>query len=346
MLESPPLRQACAFCGIGLVLLGGCGGGGGQSTRVAVRIGRQTISSATVERWMSAIAPEHVVPDPPAFKRCVSRSQSSVPEAIRPALVQECGEHYAQLKRRAISLLISSTWIIDEARERGVRVSATEVDRLLREHAVPIRGGDATPEDERLAGEAQAAVSAIRQQLKQGEPPVSAAQIAGYYRRHVARYGHPAVRQIYLAESIPSLASALRLRSEVERGRQRMAAVGLHETVDENHPLGDVVGEARLLRDIFSARPRTLSEVLPYNRKWAFFEVTRVTPRSVQPLAKVRDMIRAHLEAPRWRRTLEAFVSAWRARWRQRTDCRPGFVVQKCSQFKGDRRREDPSALS
>jgi hypothetical protein len=47
-------------------------------------------------------------------------------------------------------------------------------------------------------------------------------------------------------------------------------------------------------------------------------------------------------------RAIAAFVSAWRAKWRPRTDCRPGYIVETCRQFKPapGEPPEDPYSLN
>jgi hypothetical protein len=63
------------------------------------------------------------------------------------------------------------------------------------------------------------------------------------------------------------------------------------------------------------------------------FEVTRITPARQLPLAAVRNSISKHLTETSRREALANFISAWRRRWRARTICQPGYVVQECSEY-------------
>lgn len=346
------LAGVVVSCALALSLLAGCGGGGaggaGGAARVVARVGHESIDSSTVARWMSALAPGHVVPDPPSYSACAARRQSAQPEAIGSVLVQECALEYEELRHRAVSSLISARWLTGEAREEGLRIDVGKAD--LRRS--PIRGGKSTAADARLAAEARLAAAAIANALRGREPKPTNAEVVRYYRRDVAGRVHPEVRRIYLAEAISSRAAAIRRRAEVLSGRLKMASAGIHETVERGRIPVQVHGEAALLRTIFATRPGVVSPVLPYNRQWAFVEVVHVTPAWVQPrsqvlsLAQARGAIEARLSSERARRALLSFVAAWRTKWMARTSCLPDWAVQKCRQFQGFRGREDPLALS
>jgi hypothetical protein len=61
---------------------------------------------------------------------------------------------------------------------------------------------------------------------------------------------------------------------------------------------------------------------------------------------QVRRSIAASLAHERWVRALRIFIIAWRRKWTAKTDCQPGFVVQKCRQYRGPRFPGDPLALN
>ena len=49
----------------------------------------------------------------------------------------------------------------------------------------------------------------------------------------------------------------------------------------------------------------------------------------------VREKFAARLASWRHRLALLAFLEAYRSKWIAKTDCSPGFVVQKCSPYRG-----------
>lgn len=54
--------------------------------------------------------------------------------------------------------------------------------------------------------------------------------------------------------------------------------------------------------------------------------------------ASVIGRLGPHASSQAQQQAFARFVTAWRAKWRARTDCRTGYVVQKCRQFKPSKR--------
>jgi hypothetical protein len=121
--------------------------------------------------------------------------------------------------------------------------------------------------------------------------------------------------------------------------------VAIHESFVKMKPAEVPPNKTAILRAIFAAKANTLVGPLPLNGMWCFFQVTHVVPGVVQPLASVQGAIARQLASDRQRRELPRLVAAWRAKWIARTDCRPGYVVQKCRQYRGPKAPEDPLAF-
>jgi foldase protein PrsA len=312
------MRRFCSCFAVLLLAasLIGCGGGGRD--RAVVRVGSDKITEATFEHWMSVMAPEHAVPDPPSYKKCIAHIAAQAPQSIAGALEEECRQRYQILRQRVLSFLISSRWLIEEASERGLKVSAAKLD-----------------------AEAQLSSARIRQALKGGEPRITQAQIVAYYQRNLERFGRRERRYIDIVERLASKAAASRALGEVVH-RGTLSRIAIHEVFDKTNLDQAVPAKRAILRAIFTARPHSLIGPLPLNEKWCFFEVTRVIPAAVKPLAQVQGAVEQRLAGERRRRTLAQFISAWRRKWIARTDCSPGYVVQKCRQYSGARTPEDP----
>jgi foldase protein PrsA len=345
-----PPRKVCAIAAVvaSLAALLGCGRAGSDPTRAVARVGGAAITSATLGHWMSIMAGEHTVPDPPSYQACIAHREAIEPGSIKATLEEECRHHYEELKQRALAFLISSQWLIGEAAEQRLQASGGEVTRRLQSGTKPaiLQNGGASVADERLAVDAERASAAIRRALGRREPGITQAQIADYYHHHLATYEHPEERDIYIVEHVPSAAEAARTRREVSSGMRDIRNIGLHELVRERHPAEAVPGKIALANAIFAARPHVLSGLLMFDREYAFFEVVHVAPAFVQPLVQVQAAIKTRLVGELQRRMLSQFVSAWRRKWIARTACRPGYVVQKCRQYTGPRVTEDPLALS
>lgn len=339
MPHAPRPLLACAAalaCG----LLAGCGGG--SADRVLARVAGEPIAEADVGRLMVALAPEHRVPDPPAYSRCVARLRAIEPEAFASVLAEECAQRYRSLRRRALDLLIGSEWLLGEARVRGLRLSAAAAAvrrRLAQQRLGPLAGGPTHAELKRLA-EAEVAAAEIRRRLLAALPSVGDAQVAAYYRRNIARYERPERRYIDIVERFPSRAAAAHAMAQPDAWA-RLAPRVMHEVVDRaalEHPLP---GKRAAMRAIFAAEPHVLSGPIPLAGSYSVFELTRVVASRRTPLADVRSRIEAVLATARSRQALERFDAAMRRSWTERTSCARGYVVQRCRQYRGPLTAED-----
>jgi hypothetical protein len=321
---------------VAIVGLAACGGG--AQDRVAIRVGDSTITKATVDHWMSVMAPEHLVPDPPHYTACVAHQAAFSPESIAAGLEQDCRQQYKALKQRALALLISSQWLIDEATARGLKASVREVDKQPAAH---VASSGASDTDGKLTTGAQLAAAGIRRALTESEAKVSPAEVVAYYGRNIQQFERPERRFLELFQPLPSAAAARKAMREVARGGSR-SKLAFRESLYRSNIADLVPWKRGIERAIFAAKPNVLVGPLRLRSAWGFFEVTRVISRVVKPLARVKGTIERQLAGERQRRTLARFISAWRTKWIARTDCSPGYVVQKCRQYRGTKAPEDP----
>lgn len=337
-------RRLAALAAV--ALLTAAGGCGGVPAGTVVRVGDGAITKADLAHWMAALAPERMVPDPPAYRSCISHGKATDPQAGEAGLKLECRMQYTTLHNRALTLLISMRWLAAEARALGVHVSSAEVAQTMAGPSRPtsLDGGSPAPADERLVAEA-AAIAAKLEQGAEAFAHVSSAQVAAYYKEHLTSYTHPETRDIYIAEHIPQKSLAVALRREVASGAKKLADIGLHESVVERHPVETVPGKQALARAIFTAKPHKITPLLLFDRQYAFLEVVRVTPGFVQTLAEVQRGIETQLAGERAKAAVGRLAAHIRRTWASRTDCSPGYVVQKCRQYDGPRQEEDPLTI-
>jgi hypothetical protein len=281
---------------------------------VIVRVAGSAITSVELSRSMLALAADRVVPDPPHYAACVARREGIVGQTPRGVLEQECREEYRALRQRALDRLIADRWLLGEAAARGLK-----------------------------AGTAAHAASAIQQMLIERAPGITSAQVAAYYRRHREDFLLPEHRYFDI-HHFPSLAAARAAKREVEAGG-KWAHKALREEIER--PSGVEYAPEQILarKAIFAARLHVLSGPIPVYPYHSVFEVTRIVPARYKPLAQVGGAIAQELTAEQRRGALARFVAAWRSRWVARTDCTPGYIVQKCRQYAGPRVHEDPVSL-
>jgi PPIC-type PPIASE domain len=338
------MRATTVVSVLALAAIAACSSGCGSARNdVIVRVSVRTITRPMLYDQMSLIAPEHIVPDPPRYERCIAHAESLLPGSIRAQLKQECAERYRELKHRALDALISAIWLTSEASQSKITISEHEVDAKLKQSVRA--GAGARLADLRLTTEAQLASSHLNSALTQRQRHVTQAQVQRYYAQNMRRYERPERRFFDIVEYLPDRHAAQAVLKTTKR-RGRLSRNVIHEHLDRLD-LGQVSAPKRaIVRAIFKAKPHVLTGPVILNGLYAVFEVTQIRPGTRKPLQAVEGSIESEIAARQQRRALVEFIAAWRARWRDRTDCSPGYVVQKCRQYRGPRTSEDPSTFS
>jgi hypothetical protein len=317
-----PIRRSSSASGAALIAVVGLAAcGGGTSGSVVVRVGQTAITKTTVDHWMATMAGGRTVRDP-------SRKEDQ------------------PLRQQALSSLISSQWLIDEAAGQGLRVSDQEVEQRFKEkNNTSFPGGEAEFQeflkatgrkvsDFMFEVKAELAASKIRQLVAGREPKITQAQIARYYSQNKQRFAFPE-RRYFDIDNLLYEAAARQVIREVERGGKNFAEMAIHESLER--PSGAHVGSGKeaIERAVFSAKPNVLGGPVRLYGDYSLFEVRRIVAATQQTLAQVQSSIEKRLAAKQRRQTLAELVRALRKRWISRTDCRPGYVVPNCRQYTG-----------
>jgi hypothetical protein len=308
--------------------LAACGGAGSNDS-VAV-VGGARIAKATLDQWAAVLRGGRAAPALSAAQR-------------------------EQLNERALAYLISAEWLIGEAEDRSALPSAVEVHQRLDERdQSSFPGGEAelreflrisgqTVADMELEVRVQLIASRLRQLAIAAAPAVTKAQVAAYYNAHPHAFIVAEEREIQLADR-KSAAAAEAMMRRVRAGAS-LAALGVTVTYERPSSLTAGGFPAELVRAIYTAAPHVLTGPVKKGPDYDVFEVTRIRPPRRETLQQASPAIAQQLHEASLRRALTAAVGAWRARWTAQTNCRPGYVVQKCRQYSGPRSAEDPLAF-
>jgi hypothetical protein len=296
---------------------------GGDSPRpVAVRVGDIAIGRSAVSHWAKAIG-------------------------LGNAVASSIGKSRGTAREQALDFLISANWLIAEAADQGLVVSDGTIDHRLQERIESVPNGKSEFEEEisstgqtsadvKFDIKAESAAAALRAMVSRRVSPVTQADIAGYYRQNGGQFRIPDLRVTDLIESIHGTrAAAIALGKRIGPGR-RFARMALHEQVARQTPYEEAHREnAALVHTIFTAVPGRIARPVRFNHAWVLVVVRKVVPGGIKPLAVVREEVAARLTSQRRRLALLSFIKAYRSKWIAKTDCGPGFVVQKCLQYHG-----------
>jgi foldase protein PrsA len=81
---------------------------------------------------------------------------------------------------------------------------------------------------------------------------------------------------------------------------------------------------------VFKAPKNKLEGPVKTQFGYYVFKVTKVTPASQQTLTQATPTIKQLLQSQNQQKALDDFVKDFQKRWKDKTDCRTGFVTQDC----------------
>jgi hypothetical protein len=307
--------------------LAGCGGASAtpsdsSSREVVARVGAVAIDRRAVEHWARAIA-------------------------LGSTVAGSLGQSTPTPRQKALEFLISANWAIGAAAQRGLAVSEEAVRRGLNERIEAAAGRRSefqeeiastgqTLADVKLEVKAALASRRLRESLSRSVPRVTQAQIADYYKRHLQSFRVPERRWVDLIEEIHGYAHAVALGKRLGAGKL-FARRAMRDLVARETPYEDAHHDwkAAMLHAIFATPPGRVGGPVSFHNRWVLLVVRRLVPPSIKPLKEVNAAISQHLFEERHALALASFLRAYRRGWGAKTRCVTGFVVQKCSEYRG-----------
>ncbi len=330
-------------------------------------------------------SPREPVPDPPNYPACIKNLKATPPETVgerQPldvaSVKRRCRADYEEQLAAALGALIHEKWLIGEAREEGITASSAEVQheieqakksfRTSAEFEDYLKGNKLSLTQMRLDGKRSIITNKLFEGIAKRARTGAAGEVARYYAEHKQQFTVPAGRDVQILRTT-SAAAAARIKQELQSGKSFASlAKGLSAI---GQPVGAKNGEVKDLKPgyyqepilnnaIFSATPNRLygpiqliakhKTIAPETNSGFFlFEVKRTVPARQIPLAQVGAALAKELTKQRKLHAIASFIKAFKAKWKARTDCRPGYAVTRlCKQFAGSRRveaAEDPYAL-
>ncbi|HEU4974999.1 MAG TPA: peptidyl-prolyl cis-trans isomerase [Baekduia sp.] len=357
-------RRFLALIGAFFVLplaLSACGGGGVPGNAV-VKIGNDTIKTATFDHWLKVAATSQAgqsgakpqIPQPPDFTACVADKKKTAPKPAKgqpkPTDAQfkaQCQQQYNQLRDQVMQFLISSAWIEGESHDKGVSVSDQQVKKEFdqqRQQSFPkdtdyqkfLKDSGYVQEDLLYRIRVQDLSNKLRAKILEGTDKVTDADIAKYYNSHKKQFAQPERRDIRIILTNTE-AKAKEAKQRVQNG-EPFAKVAADMSQDQgtrdsggllsNVPQGQ---QEKALDDAtFKAKKGVLSGPVKTQFGYYVFEVTKITPGSQTPLKDAKDQIKQLVISQRQQDKLNGFVKDFQSKWKDRTECRKGYVVAVC----------------
>jgi parvulin-like peptidyl-prolyl cis-trans isomerase-like protein len=308
------LRRALAVLAVAAAIsMGTVGCGGLASGAMVVHVGDVSISRLTVDHWTGVIE-------------------------RKGGFTGRRGEPSGAPKQRALALLITSNWLIQEATRQGVSVSEDAVHRALmereRENGELLewchRVGQ-TIADVKFELKAELAAELLRAKLAKRAERITPQEVADFYWTHRSLVD-TGIRVTDLIEGQSSPAAAIHA-APLLGTTQQYGSQAIREQVKRTGLFLRSPEKVRVVDEIFAARPGVISHPVLINKSWALFVVRKVIPGHVTPFAQAREEALVRVGEQRQQAVASSFEHDYRAYWKAHTSCRRDYVGPGCPQF-------------
>jgi foldase protein PrsA len=354
------LRTTLALCAffVPAAIAAGCGDEGIPGNAVA-EVDGTPIERAEYDHWLtvaakSSGAPNAVVPKPPDFTECVAEAKKTQakpaegqPKLTDQQLKDQCKQQYEQLRDQVLGLLISFEWIEREAADKNVKVTDDEVNKSFEEQKKQtfpkaadyekfLKDSGQTEEDVRMRVRLDLLSNKIRDQVIKGKDQVSDQQITDYYDKNKERFAQPERRDLSIVLTKKE-AQAKAAKQALQDGESFKSVAKEYSIDDASKAQGGKLpavakGQQEKAFDdaIFKAKKGKIEGPVKTQFGWYVFKVDKVTKASQQTLEQAKATIKQVLASQNQQKALDVFVKDFRKRWKEKTDCRAGYVTQDC----------------
>jgi foldase protein PrsA len=379
-----PVRQIAALGAVFFAAVGiaACGSGGVPSDAV-VQVNGQPITKETFNHWLSVAASSSAaapagqkvakppIPDPPAYTACIAHLQTIEPKPAKgqkaktPAQLKAlCEQQYKALTQQVLGFLISSEWVLGQAKEMGITVSNQEVAKrlnTLKKQQFPkeaefqkfLATTGQSVSDLLLRVKLSMVSQKVQEKItKQGGKKVSEAEVAKYYNEHKQQFGQPERRTLRIILT-KTEAEAKQAKSEIESGKS-FASVAKSKSIDPTTKdkggelPGVVKGQEEKALDtaVFGAKQGVLGGPVKTPFGYYIYEVRSITAPTQQSLAQAKASVKQQLTSTGQQSALTKFVKEFKQRWKERTECRSEYLVQDCKSYKEPKTATTPTTAT
>jgi parvulin-like peptidyl-prolyl isomerase len=289
-----------------------------------------------------------------------SAAQAGVKDVPKPG-----SDQYDQLKQGAMNSLLDQVWIQGEAADLGIVATADDVTGLLQstkkqsfrsqaEFEKFLKQSHFTKADVRQRIRLQFLSNKIQQQVLGDVPNVTSSEITDFYNAGKSQFEQPETRDVRVVintdkakvdqaqaalEADSSDASWKKVAAKYSTDPSSKSNGGLRPSITDGL-LPDPVNDA-----VFNASKGEIGGPLKAPDGYYLFEVEKITAAKTLPLNRqTRAQIRSQLTQQRQQDSFNQFVNNFGSKWRARTFCAAGFVIDRCDNFSGGRPQNAPPA--
>jgi foldase protein PrsA len=359
-LARPSLALGAFF--IAAVVLAACGGNNVPGNAVA-NVDGTLITSQNFNHWLGVAARSQnptgggpvSVPDAPTFAKCVAAKKASQPKPAKgqspptdAQLKSQCQQEYTALRDQVMQFLISAQWIQGEAADQGVKVTDADVNKRFqqtKQQSFPkeadyqkfLKQSGMTQNDILFRVKLDALSTKIRDKVTKGQGKVTQAQITTYYNKNKKRFAQPERRDMRIVLT-KTKSQAEAAKKALDSGQSWKVVAKKYSTDQSTKNTGGQLlavtkGQQDRTFENAAFAAKTNKTLGPVKTQFGYyvFDVTKITTASQQSLAQAKNTISQLLTSQNQQKALNDFVKDFQKKWKDRTNCRKGYITQDCS---------------
>lgn len=347
----------------------GCGNSvpGNGVAKVSDTPGDGVITTEDFNHWMTIAANRSgqtpgsdpiPVPDPPDFTKCIANKKKTAPKPAKgqPKTTDaqykaQCKQEWEGLRDQVLGFLLAAQWVKGEAEEQNITVSKKDIDKAFAEQkkqAFPkeadykkfLKESGSTEADIRFQLEVEQLQQKLVAKITKGKDKVTDQQVAAYYKKNKEQFATPETRDL-LVVLTKTKEQAEKAKAALDRG-DSWAAVAKRYSIDEasKDQGGKLQGvtqgqQEKALDDaVFAAKKDVTGGPVKTQFGYYVYRVTKITKKDQQSLKEATPTIKSLLASQNQQKALDEFVKNYRKKWKERTNCKEGYVIQDCKNAK------------
>jgi len=342
---------------VAAIAVAGCGDS--VPGNAVARVDDASITRVDFNRWFGVAAASNPAGGkagyvPPNFTACVANKRKTAPKPAKgqPATTDvqfksQCKQEYESLRDQVLQFLILEKWVTGEAGQQGIKVSAKENDAAYTKavkEAFPkeadfqkfLKDSGMTVADARFQITFNTIYTKLREQAIKGSEKVTTKSISAFYKKNKSRFAQPETRDIRFA-LMKTKSRADAAKKALEDG-DSWTAVAKRYSIDDasKGQGGKLLGVAKGSQEkafdtaLFAAKKGELSGPIKVQFGYYVFQVQKVTPAKQQTLKQATPAIRQELTSSNQKKADDDFNAALRKKWKAKTNCREGYVMEQC----------------
>lgn len=283
-----------------------------------------------------------------AFERQVKGSKAKAPKPGEPK--------YAEAQEAALGELLDTIWIRGQAEEMNIAVTEKQIEeefQNIKKQQFPTKKAYAEflkesgfkPDEIHTLVEVQLLIKKIQEAVAAEAETPSSSEIEAYYEAEKEKqFTSPASRDVRIIvnkdkaqvekakaalEKDNSPASWKKVASKYSSDPTTKSKGGLQPGITEEFVTGP------LKSAIFGSATNEVVGPIKFETNYFLVEPVKLTPAKTKSLGEVRSQISQTLQQTNQQEHFAEFVSGYESKWRSRTHCASGFVIKKCSNYKG-----------